>query len=292
MDTLQSFLTDPKGLYFHCPLPSKVGLGKLDSFLKNAAMVNEMDAEMEKVFLKSNKDNEFLHIRDDKQFQLICSMVGKNPSLSFKKPTLKSGLTKNMRSLLRILSDIVVELRQIDTGRFVIKNVTILKSLPGGKDQETHVDYIKRGDNRILLGMIPLLVTKNGTVSHITLNHTARDWYEKTQTNLYWHCPVELCATEVLPLIPQTMTLLWSDIPHYGVGYNEVNYRLHITWANKNQTVPSNVTFTMHHHPQWTLKSLDVYDPLLLSYQKNSEANSSILDSAKQRIDELKTKKQ
>jgi hypothetical protein len=129
-----------------------------------------------------------------------------------------------------------------------LEGMSLLRSVPGGSDQSVHVDFIEKGEERILIAFLPLV----GPCA-IGVNRTAQKWYKDTGTHCFFHVPKEQCVHNKLEFEKNFMHFLWSDLPHYGLAYQETSYRLQVVFAQPppNQGPPPDVTYPMACPTEW-----------------------------------------
>jgi hypothetical protein len=156
------------------------------------------------------------------------------------------------KSLMTILSEMWMQIDNfIDSAGGIdgkkLAAMSLLLSKPGGAPQWVHIDYQKkRGEDRVLLGVIALI----GPAS-IDINMTALRWLQETGSYRFFQVERERCCVVNKEIQAEAINFMWADIPHSGVGFADLSYRLHLTFIQPSFTLPEDVTFIMCEPEVW-----------------------------------------
>jgi hypothetical protein len=199
------------------------------------------------IFLKGNPAVPNSMIYDDNRTQIVFDATTKKAGFN----GLRGRLNATEKELLKIMQQLKTQIQEAVEGVGGARGrevalLSLLRSIPGGEDQAIHIDYVSKGEDRVLLGFIPLV----GQAT-IGINHTAHRWYLETRDYRFFHIPAEKCSITVEKLDNKAINFMWADVPHYGTAYHELNYRLHIAFTQPSNPLPSNPTYLMCTPPSW-----------------------------------------
>lgn len=221
-------------------------------------------------------------VYDPKRTQIVLLSGGSR----FQENPKNHRMNKTEKTVVDLLNQLASDITRVvdsagGSGGLVIWSITILRSVKGGEVQCTHVDHVKKGHDRMLIAFITLC----GGSAKLGVNLTAHKWYQLTGDYRFFEMPKDKCEITQVTMEPNALNVMWSDVPHFGEGYDATNFRIHVAFAHPSSPPDLDETYLMETPGSWKtfFRKRDCLD--IVSEYQLTEKQLKAYESAKQFIE-------
>ena len=122
------------------------------------------------------------------------------------------------------------------SGYYVIKRVSILKSLEGGENQEAHRDYST-------IDVIESMKMEAGDAPPLSSAILALMPDTRFRRFAFTQDEVDIGSASIVTLQPRDLLVFRGDYPHSGVGFPSTNIRVHFYIGDEDSELPEDGTY-------------------------------------------------
>ncbi len=213
-----------------------LSLGTAISKLIETLQANDSELAWKKIFLK--KERHKLHY-DDKRHQVVVfpekeTLLQIDPADEEVRDEVENPQAVKdvcdliMDTITLFLQYLLSEIFRDGINGPIPEHLTLLKSFPGGKRQQTHIDYSRYPEDLQDCCYVIIIPLTNSCKIHI--NRDATEYFYKNKTTKGFKKKLKNCKIETVHIKEGEILIFQNGLAHFGSDYDEMNVRLHLVF--------------------------------------------------------------